>query len=135
RLIRSASDERHCDIPCLASRRQRLAGCDRVCIPRIDTAAKNKTVRLKLKLRRIATLVILSLQPDRCGHCKNCKRCCHYHSISFHGPSLREAMKVTRVPADCVNAGKKFCQRIMNCKRKGVFKEVQAKTALLLDSV
>ncbi len=28
-------------------------------------------------------------------------------------------MKVTRVPADCVNAEEKFCQRIMNSK-KGV---------------
>ena len=43
-------------------------------------------------------------------------------------------MKVTRVPADCVNAEKKFCQRIMNSKRKGVFKEVQEKAALLRDS-
>ena len=30
-------------------------------------------------------------------------------------------MKVTRVPADCVNAEKKFCQRIMNSKKGGEF--------------
>jgi hypothetical protein len=28
-------------------------------------------------------------------------------------------MKVTRVPADFVNAEKKFCQRIMNSKKGG----------------